>query len=153
MGSMKRTGILTAALLAALTVSHGQEDVALPSAMREIASVSAKLKQAIESDSDEDSDRVRRGENRGTYPETGKEARSAAAAFKSVAEYFAKRQIDGAVKLAQQSETAANDLAAAAIAGDADKELLAMTALTAGCQNCHKTYREKLADGGFRIKQ
>jgi cytochrome c556 len=81
------------------------------------------------------------------------DAKQLAGIFKQIGEVFTKRGgMDDAVKLASNGEMAANDLAAAAGAGDAVKMDASMKAVGAVCGSCHSAHREKGADGAFKIK-
>ncbi|MFN7939085.1 MAG: cytochrome c [Bryobacteraceae bacterium] len=51
------------------------------------------------------------------------------------------------------SHKAANELAAAASANNADGVRSAMGALGGTCKQCHEAHREKLADGTYKIKK
>lgn len=84
--------------------------------------------------------------------DAAKEAQKLADVYKQVGAYFAKMNADDAVKIAKTGEDAANDLVAAATAGDMDKASADAKAIGGTCGPCHSAHREKLEGGGYKIK-
>jgi len=80
------------------------------------------------------------------------DAEKLAGIFKDVEGFWQARKIEDAVKWSQQSQTAANEIAAAAKGGDFDKAGVSMKSLMSNCASCHMAHREKLAEGGYKIK-
>jgi hypothetical protein len=80
------------------------------------------------------------------------EAQQLETTFKDVQAFFAKRNTADAVNIAETMTAAAHDLSTAAAAGNSDLEGAALNKLGAGCAACHSAHREKLAEGGFKIK-
>ena len=66
--------------------------------------------------------------------------------------FWAKRNVEDAVKWTAEGKTAATELASAAKAGDAAKAEAAFKAVGGTCRSCHTAHREKLPDGTYRIK-
>jgi cytochrome c556 len=71
--------------------------------------------------------------------------------FKQVGAFWASRNASDAVTLAKTAETASNDLAAAAKAGDEDKMQSSLKAVNGACGACHTAHREG-SPGNFKIK-
>ena len=72
--------------------------------------------------------------------------------YASTHQFWARRNVEDAVKWAEEGKAAATELAAAAKAGDAAKAEAAFKALGGTCRSCHTAHREKLPDGTYRIK-
>lgn len=71
--------------------------------------------------------------------------------FKKVGAFWSSRNASDAVALAKTAETAANDLADAAKAGDEDKMQSSLKAINGTCGGCHMAHREG-SPGSFKIK-
>jgi cytochrome c556 len=71
--------------------------------------------------------------------------------FKKVGAFWTSRDASDAVNLAKTGETAANDLAAAAKAGDEAKMQSSLQAINSTCGSCHMAHREG-SPGSFKIK-
>jgi hypothetical protein len=84
-------------------------------------------------------------------PDVATDATHLAGDFKQVGEFWAGRHVSDAETLAKNAETAANDLAAAAKAGDDAKVQSSLQALNGTCAACHMAHREGSA-GSFKIK-
>ena len=81
------------------------------------------------------------------------EAKKVSDAFAGVEKFWTKRGgADDAVKLSMDAKTAADQLAAAATAGNMEESAAKLKALGSTCQGCHSAHREKLADGTYKIK-
>ena len=80
------------------------------------------------------------------------DAEKLAGIFKNVEGFWQSRKTEDAVKLSQQAQTAANEIAAAAKGGDSEKAAASMKTLMSTCSACHTTHREKLPEGGYKIK-
>jgi len=81
-----------------------------------------------------------------------KETKTLAGCYKTLSAFYAEKHFDDAVEVCKTSAAAVADIQAAAAAKDFDKAGASFKALTAGCGGCHKTHREKGADGSFKIK-
>ena len=66
--------------------------------------------------------------------------------------FWKERKTDDAVKWSQDALAASKELSAAAKANDMDKAATAAKAVGATCMACHTAHREKLAEGGYKIK-
>ena len=86
------------------------------------------------------------------FPDAAKDAATLQAVFKHVEDYFAKTNMDDAVKMAQASSAAAKKLADAAGASDSDAAAASLKAFQGTCGGCHMAHREKLPEGGYKIK-
>jgi cytochrome c556 len=81
-----------------------------------------------------------------------KDAATAAAAYTQMASFWKSRKADDAAKWSDDSATAATAMASAAKAGNWDSVKIHWNAVSKNCKGCHDTHREKLPDGGYRIK-
>ena len=89
-------------------------------------------------------------------PKTGTEAVHQAEQLGRVYEnmigFWRQRDAPDAVKWSLQGKAAAAQLATSAFSGDAAKADESAKILAGTCRSCHEIYREKLADGRYRIK-
>ncbi len=81
-----------------------------------------------------------------------KDAAAAAAAYTQMAGFWKARKADDAVKWSEDSATAATAMAAAVKAGNWDSVKTHWNAVSKNCKGCHDAHREKLPDGGYKIK-
>src|SRR5262249_9779231 len=84
-------------------------------------------------------------------PDVGTDAAHLADVFKKVGAFWTSRNASDAVTLAKNAESAANDLAAAAKAGDEAKMQSSLQAINGTCGACHMAHREG-SPGSFKIK-
>jgi cytochrome c556 len=86
----------------------------------------------------------------------GDEATKAAARlevlFKNVHTYWADKKIADATTASQNIVTSLQAVQKAVAAGDMAAAETARAAIGANCMSCHTAHREKLPEGGFRIK-
>ncbi len=80
------------------------------------------------------------------------DAQKLAETFKKVEGFWQARKTEDAVKWAQQAQTAANEIAAAAKGGDSEKAGASLKTLMSACSACHTAHRERLPEGGYKIK-
>jgi cytochrome c556 len=89
-------------------------------------------------------------------PKTGQEAAASAeriaSAFNQMHGFWTKRNVTDAAKWTEEGKAAADELLAAARAGNTDKATTAYANLASTCKPCHEAHREKLPDGSYRIK-
>jgi cytochrome c556 len=81
-----------------------------------------------------------------------RDAATAAAAYRQMAGFWKTRKADDAAKWSEDSAAAATAMATAAKAGNWDNVKTHWNAVSRNCKGCHDTYREKLPDGGYKIK-
>jgi len=81
-----------------------------------------------------------------------KDASAAADAYKQMAGFWKARSAADATKWSEESAVAATATATAAKSGDWDKAKASWGAVSKNCKGCHDAYREKLPDGGYKIK-
>ena len=81
-----------------------------------------------------------------------KDGTVAAEAYKQMAAFFKTRKADDAVKWSEESAAAAAAMGTAAKAGNWDSVKAHWSAVSKNCKGCHDTHREKLPDGGYKIK-
>ena len=72
--------------------------------------------------------------------------------FKSVHAYWADKKVADATTAAQTAVTSLGAISKALAANDMTAAEAARTTLAAQCMGCHKEHREKLPEGGFKIK-
>jgi len=133
----KRTAamlVCLAASLATMAVADDQEFVVW---MKKTGGTVGKLRKEVEAKA---------------YPDVAKDATELAEIFKDVEEYFAKSHTDDAVAMAKSAQAVAKQLANAATSGDADAVANTMKGVQASCAGCHGAHREKLPEGGYKIK-
>jgi cytochrome c556 len=86
------------------------------------------------------------------FPDAAKDAATLHDVFKHVEEYFSKTHTDDAVQMAQAASATAQKLADAAAASDGDGAAASLKSLQGMCGGCHMAHREKLPEGGYKIK-
>jgi cytochrome c556 len=79
------------------------------------------------------------------------DAEHLAGLFKQVGAFWSGRGVSDAVGFAKGAETASNNLAAAAKAGDDAKMQASLATVNGACGMCHMAHREG-APGSFKIK-
>lgn len=79
-------------------------------------------------------------------------AKTAAAAFADIENFWKAQKKDDAVKLAAMARMGFSDAAAAAEKGDAAAALTAATNAAGTCKQCHGLYREGDPQSGFKFK-
>jgi cytochrome c556 len=131
----------TAALLAALPVSLNAQDDDLAKDLQKQMKGVGKVMKGLKAEVDaKNSDK------------TAADGAKLAEFFGKSATYWEKNKVEDATKWTKQAVEAAKDFSAAAKAGDWDKVKAAQGAMGKTCQSCHKAHREKLDDGGYKIK-
>ena len=106
-------------------------------AMKEIGGLNGTLTKAIKA---------------GDAAEAGKAVPRMEVIFKSVQAYWADKKVADATTAAQTAVTSLAAISKALAANDMAGAETARTTLAAQCMGCHKEHREKLPEGGFRIK-
>jgi hypothetical protein len=96
--------------------------------------------------------KVIRGLSARTGAEAAENAEKIGGLYGEMREFWAKRNVDDAVKASEDGKAAAMELASAAKAGDAEKGEAAFKALNGTCRGCHTAHRERLPDGTYKIK-
>jgi cytochrome c556 len=81
-----------------------------------------------------------------------KDATRIADIYKQMAPFWTARKAEDAAKWSQESSAAAMALAADAKKGDWAAVKTGTQGVFKNCKSCHDTYREKLPDGGYKIK-
>ena len=73
--------------------------------------------------------------------------------FKEVQVFFVKRGgADDAVESAKNAQAAAKELATEATSGTKPGAQAAFAKVSGSCKGCHEAHREKLPEGGYKIK-
>ena len=88
----------------------------------------------------------------GDAAEAGKAAARMEVLFKNVHTYWADKKIADATTAAQGVVTSLQAVQKALTANDMAAAETARAAIGANCMSCHTAHREKLPEGGFRIK-
>jgi cytochrome c556 len=86
------------------------------------------------------------------YDAIAKDAATFKASFAVAQAFWTGKQVDDAMKLAQDGAKAAADLETAAKAKSEEGVAAAQRAVGATCASCHMAHRERLQDGTFEIK-
>jgi len=84
--------------------------------------------------------------------EAAKDAEQLAVVFGDLEQFWTQNKRADAAKWAQDSATYATQAAGSASAGDFRKAKQAVTNIERNCTQCHRTYRQANAAGGFQIK-
>jgi hypothetical protein len=135
---MKRRIALTlCSLLATFAVVAHADDADLKAAMKTAGGASGKLRKEVEAKA---------------FADIAKDAATLQGAFKQMEDYFAKAGTADAVKWSQDGGAAAGELAKAATAENAEQVTASLKAASATCGACHTAHREKLPEGGYKIK-
>jgi cytochrome c556 len=87
-----------------------------------------------------------------TGPQAVAGAERLGAVYENMIPFWRGRNAANAVKWSEEGKAAAVELASAANAGKEEEAAAALKTLSGTCHNCHEAYREKLPDGGYRIK-
>jgi len=106
-------------------------------AMKEIGSLNGELTKAIKG---------------GDAAAAGKAVPRMETVFKSVQAYWADKKVADATTAAQTAVTSLGAISKALAANDMTAAEAARTTLAAQCMGCHKEHREKLPEGGFKMK-
>ena len=133
----KRTAAMILCLATALATVAIADDQEFVGWMKKTGGTVGKLRKEVEAKA---------------YPDVAKDATALAEIFKSVEGYFAKSHTDDAVAMAQSAQAVAKQLADAASSGDADAVANTLKGVQASCAGCHGAHREKLPEGGYKIK-
>jgi hypothetical protein len=88
----------------------------------------------------------------GEAAEAGKAAARMEVLFKNVHTYWADKKVADATTAAQGVVTSLQAVQKALTANDMAAAETARAAIGANCMSCHTAHREKLPEGGFRIK-
>jgi cytochrome c556 len=123
--------------LAAQAPAKIVSDADYAAAMKEIGSLNGALTKAIKA---------------GNAAEAGKAVPRMETIFKSVQAYWADKKVDDATTAAQTAVTSLGAISKALAANDMAAAETARGTLAQQCMGCHKAHREKLPEGGFRIK-
>jgi cytochrome c556 len=81
-----------------------------------------------------------------------KDSARVAEIYQQMAAFWKGRHVDDATKWSEQSAAAATATAAAAKAGDWDKVKSSWGTVNKSCKDCHDAHRQKLPEGGYKIK-
>jgi cytochrome c556 len=88
----------------------------------------------------------------GDAAEAGKAAARLEVLFKNVHTYWVDKKIEDATTASQNIVTSLQAVQKALAANDMAAAETARAAIGANCMSCHTAHREKLPEGGFRIK-
>jgi hypothetical protein len=83
---------------------------------------------------------------------TAASATEVKAAFQQIEQFWAKRGVADAQEFSKNVQQAADEVHAAATAGNKEQAMAAAKQIGANCQGCHKVHREKGADGSWMLK-
>jgi hypothetical protein len=134
---MKKSFLLPGLLLFGFAVCVvAQSEADYSGWMKDVAATKGKIKKGIDAKSNTD---------------VASDAEHLAGIFKQVGAFWAGRNASDAVGIAKNAETASNDLAVAAKAGDDAKITASFQAIGTACGACHMAHREG-TQGSFKIK-
>ena len=125
-------GVSTLALRA-----ESLDDAAFKKLMKEVGGAAKRFKGGVES---KDGAQV------------SKDAARVSEIYKQMAPFWKERKSDKGVKWSDESSIAAAALADSAKKGEWDTVKINMQGVMKNCKACHDAHREKLDDGGYRIK-
>jgi hypothetical protein len=74
------------------------------------------------------------------------------ALLEQVRTFWAAREVQGAIDFTEQALAANSALSRASGSGDGGEADQAFSDLRATCRSCHREFRERTEDGGYRIK-
>jgi cytochrome c556 len=96
--------------------------------------------------------RFRSGMESKNSAQVTKDAARVAEIHKQLASFWKDRKIEDAVKWSEETSVAATAVVAAVKADDWEKAKTQLQSYGKSCKACHDAYREKLADGSYKIK-
>lgn len=134
---MKLVLVLLFAACAAFAVIADTSEAALEAAMKKVMPAQGALRKAIEA---KDVEAVK------------KEAATLEAVFATSEAFFKERKIEDGTNWSAQAKTGAAQIAKLAAAGEWDKVPDAQKQVGSTCMACHTAHREKLPEGGYKIK-
>src|SRR5262245_55975195 len=137
---MKLMKLLLVLLFAVLTVfaaPRAQVDEEHVGWMKTIQATTGSLRKNIEGKAADD---------------IAKDASKIEEVFKKSEEFWTKRNTEDAVKWSKQAQAAAKEIADAAKGGDMEKATASFRSLMGNCSACHGAHRERLPEGGYKIK-
>lgn len=138
MNLMKLSLVLLLAVGAAFAAAPlAQEEQEHPGWMKTAQATAGSLRKNIEAKAAED---------------IAKNATTMGEVFKKCEGFWTKRKTDDAIKWSQQAQAAAKEIGDAAKAGDMDKAQASLKSLMSNCAACHSAHRERLPEGGYKIK-
>jgi len=88
----------------------------------------------------------------GDAAEAGKAAARLEVLFKNIHTYWADKKVEDATTASQNIVTSLQAVQKALASNDMAAAETARAAIGANCMSCHTAHREKLPEGGFRIK-
>ena len=88
----------------------------------------------------------------GDAAEAGKAAARMEVLFKNIHSYWSAKKVDDATTAAQGVVTSVQAVQKALTANDMAAAETARAGIGANCMGCHTAHREKLPEGGFRMK-
>ena len=138
---MKLMKLLLVLLIAVFTVfatsPRAQEEEEHAGWMKTVQATTGKLRTNIGSKAADD---------------VAKDAAKLEEVFKKCEEFWTKRNTEDAVKLSQQAQASAKEIADAAKGGDMEKASTGFKSLIGSCTACHSAHRERAPEGGYKIK-
>ncbi len=134
---MKLTTITAAILFLCAPAVFAQDTAEMSAWMKSLAATNGAIRKNLEAKNGSD---------------VAADAKKLTEIYEKVGAYFAKMNMDDAVKISQTGHDAAADLATVAAAGDMDKAAADAKAIGGTCMPCHSAHRERVEGGGYKIK-
>jgi cytochrome c556 len=132
-----RTAVTLLCMAAALTtVAIADDEQDYQAWMKTVGGTAGKLRKELDAKA---------------FADAAKDAATLQDVFKHVEGYWAKSNTADAVKAAQDAQSAARGLVAAAGSENAEQSAASLKMLMSTCGGCHNAHREKV-EGGFKIK-
>lgn len=134
---MKLVLVLLFTAMAAFATIPQASEADYEAAMKKVLPTQGSLKKGIEA---KDAEAVK------------KDAAVLEAVFKTSEEFWKARKAQDAIDLSVQAKAGAAEIAKLAGAGEWDKIPDAQKKVGSTCMACHNAHREKLPEGGYKIK-
>lgn len=134
---MKRTLLVLACISALGLTALAQDDAAYQGWMKTVGATGGSLRKNLEAKNADGA---------------SADAKKLQDVFVHVHDYWSKKGVDDAMKLAMTASSAYGDVAQFASAGKFDEASDSLKKASATCGACHSAHREKAPDGSWKIK-
>jgi hypothetical protein len=134
---MKRALSLAACLIAFGMIALTQEEADYQKWMKTTGATAGSLRKNLESKNSDGA---------------AADAKKLQATFQQVHDFWHKRGVDDAMKLAMDAGSGFKEVGELASAGKFDDASATLKKTTGACAGCHNAHREKASDGSWKIK-
>jgi hypothetical protein len=132
-----RSSIVAVSILAFCGVVFAQDAGEFQTWMKTAGATSASLRKNLEAKSSDGA---------------AADAKKLSETFTHVHEFFTEKKVDQAAKFAGDAQSGFEEVGKLAAAGKFDEAAAAAKTTQANCGGCHMAYREKAADGTYKMK-